>query len=315
MRSILLALALLAGFVAPSRAAETQATILTSTATGSWYALGTALSSIYGNAIKGVGFSAQATQGSVENLRLLEAGDGELAFTLADTLASAWAGDKDAGFSAPFVRLRAVARFYPFYVSLFASKESGIKTLADLKGKRVSLGPEQSGTALNAAAVLKAAGLTFGDLARVDHASFAAAPRMVEQGALDAFFQTIPGQGIENIRHLFASGKAAFVPIPPEVVAKIGNPAFVAGTFPAGAYDGQPAAVPTATIMVLLVTREGVGDDVVYLMTKLLFDHLDQLAQTHPAAKDLDVTKAPFGLPIPLHPGAERYYREIGLVK
>jgi uncharacterized protein len=89
MRSDLLALGLLVGFAAPSRADETQVTILTSTTTGSWYPLGMALSSVYGNAIKVVSFSVQATQGSVENLRLLEAGDGELGFTLADTLASA----------------------------------------------------------------------------------------------------------------------------------------------------------------------------------------------------------------------------------
>ena len=105
------------------------------------------------------------------------------------------------------------------------------------------------------------------------------------------------------------------MPIPPEVVAKIGNPAYVAGTIPAGIYDGQPAAVPTAVIMNLLVTREAISDDLVYLMTRSLFNHLDLLVQTHPAAKDIDVAKAPFGLPIPLHPGAERYYHEIGLVK
>jgi TRAP transporter TAXI family solute receptor len=104
-------------------------------------------------------------------------------------------------------------------------------------------------------------------------------------------------------------------PIPSELVAKIGNPAYVAGTIPAGTYDGQPAEVPTALVMTLLVTREAISDDVVYGMTKSLFDHLDLLVQTHPAAKDIDVAKAPFGLPIPLHPGAEKYYREIGLVK
>ena len=104
------------------------------------------------------------------------------------------------------------------------------------------------------------------------------------------------------------------MPIPPEVVAKVGN-GYVAGTIPAGSYDGQPAAVSTAVIMTLLVTREGVDDDVVYLMTKLPFDHLDLLVQINPALKDIDAAKAPFGLPVPLHPGAERYYREIGLVK
>jgi len=102
---------------------------------------------------------------------------------------------------------------------------------------------------------------------------------------------------------------------PPDVVAKIGSPAYVTAAMPARTYDGQPTEIPTASIMNLLVTREAINDDLVYLMTKSLFDHLDQLVQTHPAARDIDVAKAPFGLPIPLHPGAARYYREIGLVK
>ena len=89
MRSVLLALALLVGFVAPSRAAETQVTILTSTSGGAWYPLATALSSIYGKAMKDVSFTAQATQGSVENRRLLAAGDGELGFQSSDSLANA----------------------------------------------------------------------------------------------------------------------------------------------------------------------------------------------------------------------------------
>jgi uncharacterized protein len=137
---------------------------------------------------------------------------------------------------------------------------------------------------------------------------------MVVEGALDADLLS-GGLGFGIVRHTLASGKTMLVPIPPEVVAKVGNPAYVAGTIPAGTYDGQPAAVPTAVIMVLLVTREAVSDDVAYRMTKLLFDHLDLLAQVSPAGKGIDAAKAPFGLPISLHPGAERYYRETGLVK
>ncbi len=178
----------------------------------------------------------------------------------------------------------------------------------------MSVGAEQSGTALNAAAVLKAAGLTTGDLAKVDHSPFGNSARMVERGELDATFQSV-GLGAEAIRHLLYSGRATFVPIPSEVIAKIGNPAYVAGTIPAGTYDGQSAEVPTAAVMTLLVTREGVRDDLVYLMTKSLFDHLDLLVQTHPVGKDIDVAKALSGMPIPLHPGAERYYREIGMLK
>jgi uncharacterized protein len=137
---------------------------------------------------------------------------------------------------------------------------------------------------------------------------------MVEEGTLDASVSGTAPFGIELFRHILASGRTTLVPIPSEVVAKVGN-GYVAGTIPARSYDGQPAEVPTAVIMNLLVTREAVSEDVVYRMTKSLFDHLDLLVQVSPATKDIDVAKAPFGLPIPLHPGAEWYYREIGLAK
>jgi uncharacterized protein len=138
---------------------------------------------------------------------------------------------------------------------------------------------------------------------------------MIEQGTLDAAFNTASIATAEWIRHLFVLGKATLVPIPPELVAKVGNLAYTAGAIPSGSYEGQPADVPTAVLPTLLVTREAVSDDLVYLMTKLLFSHVDLLVQIVPPAKDVDVAKAPFGLPVPLHPGAERYYREIGVLK
>ena len=258
--------------------------------------------------------TVQATAGSVQNLRLLEAGDGELAFTLGDSLAEAWAGNKEADFDVPFTTIRAIARIYPNFIQIVASNRSGIKTLADLKGKRVSVGAEGSGTALNAAAIFKAAGFTFDDLAKVDHTPFASSVRLVEQGSLDATLQSA-GLGVESIRHLLASGQSTLIPIPAEVVAKVGSPVYVPATIPAHTYEGQPADVPTASVPNFLVNRAGVSDEVAYLMTKSLFEHLDQLVETHPAAKDISVNAAATGLPVPLHPGAERYYREIGVLK
>jgi uncharacterized protein len=312
MRLILLALGVIVALAKPSHGAQTLITILTGSPSGIYYPLGTALSSIYAKAVPGASVTVQATAGSVQNLQLLEAGDGEVAFTLGDSLADAWAGNKEAGFDAPLRKLRAIARIYPNFIQIVASNRSGIKTLTDLKGKRVSVGAEGSGTALNAAAMFKAAGFTFDDLAKVDHTPFAASVRLVEQGSLDATLQSA-GLGVESIRHLLASGQSTLIPIPAEVVAKVGSPVYVPATIPPGTYEGQLADVPTASVPNFLVTRVGVSDDVAYLMTKSLFEHLDQLVETHPAAKDIDIKKATTGLPVPLHPGAERYYREIGI--
>jgi uncharacterized protein len=121
--------------------------------------------------------------------------------------------------------------------------------------------------------------------------------------------------GVESIRHLLASGQTRLIPIPADVVAKVGSPVYVAATIPANTYDGQTQSVPTASIPNFLVTRVGVSDEIAYLMTKALFDHEAQLVQTAPAAKAISVKTATVGLPIPLHPGAEQYYREIGILK
>jgi TRAP transporter TAXI family solute receptor len=314
MRLILIALGLIFAIANPGYGDETLITILTGSTNGVYYPLGTTLSSIYAKAIPGASVTAQATHGSVENLRLLEDGDGELAFTLGDTLADAWAGNKEAGFDTPYRKLRAIARIYPNFIQIVASDRTGIRTLADLKGKKVSVGAKGSGTELNAIAIFKAAGLSFSDLGKVDYSPFGTSARLVIEGALDATLQSA-GLRVESIRHLLALGQARLIPIPAEVVAKVGSPVYVAATIPANTYDGQTADVPTASVPNFLVTRAGVSDRVAYLMTKSLFDQLDQLVQTHPAAKDISVKMATTGLPIPLHPGAERYYRETGVLK
>jgi uncharacterized protein len=314
MRLILIALGMTIAVAELGYSAETLITILTGSTNGVYYPLGTTLSSIFTKAIPGANVTAQATHGSVENLRLLEAGDGELAFTLGDTLADAWAGNKEAGFDAPLRKLRAIARIYPNFIQIVASDRSGIKALTDLKGKRVSVGAKGSGTELNAIAIFGAAGFSFSDLAKVDYSPFGSSVRLVIEGSLDATLQSA-GLGVESIRHLLASGEARLIPIPAEVVAKTGSPVYIAATIPANTYGGQNEDVPTASIPNFLVTRAGVSDDVTYLMTKSLFDHLDQLVQTHPAAKDISVQTATNGLPIPLDPGAERYYRQTAILK
>ena len=133
--------------------------VLTGGTSGVYYPMGVALSQIYGKAhARTRRSSVQATKASAENLNLLQAGRGEIAFTLGDSLSDAWKGDADAGFATPLKKLRGIAGIYPNYIQIVASADSGIKTLADLKGKRISVGAPKSGTELNARAVLKAAG-------------------------------------------------------------------------------------------------------------------------------------------------------------
>jgi TRAP transporter TAXI family solute receptor len=285
--------------------------VLTGGTSGVYYPLGVALSKIYGDKIAGTRPSVQATKASVENLVLLQQGRGEIAFTLGDSLDAAWKGDEEAGFKTPLKKLRGITAIYPNYVQIVASKESGIKTLADLKGKRLSVGAPKSGTELNARAILGAAGLSYKDLGKIEYLPFAESVELMKNRQLDATLQSA-GLGVASLRDLATSVEIVVVEVPAAVVDKAGPP-FVKVSIPANTYTGQTAAVPAAAVVNYLVTHEGVKEELVYQMTKAVFDSLPDLAAAHAAARSIKLESALEGMPVPLHPGAARYFKEKGL--
>jgi TRAP transporter TAXI family solute receptor len=123
------------------------------------------------------------------------------------------------------------------------------------------------------------------------------------------------GLGVSSLRDLATSQKIVVVPIPADVIKKIGDAAYQPATIPANTYDGQDHDVPTAAIQNFLVTREGVSADTVYKMTKAVFENKDALVAAHTAAKAIDKANAVKSLPLPLHPGAEKYFKEVGVLK
>ncbi|MEO8599623.1 MAG: TAXI family TRAP transporter solute-binding subunit [bacterium] len=298
----------------PAQAQQKFINILTGGTSGVYYPIGVALSQIYAKALPEAKTSVQATKASAENLNLLQAGRGEVGFTLGDALSDAWKGDVEAGFKTPLKKLRGLAGIYPNYIQIVASADSGIKTLADLKGKRIAVGAPKSGTELNARAIFKAAGLTYEDFAKVEYLPFGESVELMKNRQLDATLQSA-GLGVSSLRDLATSVKIVVVPIPADIVAKVGDPAYQSGMVPANTYEGQSANVPTAFVQNFLVTHEGVPTDTVYKMTKSMFENLDHLMAAHAAAKAIRKETALVGMPLPLHPGAEKYYREIGLIK
>jgi uncharacterized protein len=297
-----------------ARAQQTFINVLTGGQSGVYYPLGVALSQIYAKALPNAKVSVQSTKASAENLNLLQAGRGEIAFTLADALSDAWKGDKEAGFPAPLNKLRAVAGIYSNYIQLVATADSGIKTLADLKGKRISVGAPKSGTELNARAILKAAGLSYGDFSKVEYLPFGESVDLMKNRQLDVTLQSA-GLGVASIRDLATSVKIVVVAISPEIAAKVGDAAYQPATIPANTYPGQTADVPTIAIKNFLVSHAGVPDDEVYAMTKSMFENLDTLVAAHSAAKGITKAGAVTGTAVPFHPGAQKYYREVGLMK
>ena len=289
-------------------------TVLTGNTSGVYYPLGVGMSQLFRTAIPEANVSVQATAASAENLRLLEAERGELAFTLGDVLADAWEGNADAGFTTPLRKVRAVATIYPNYIQIVASADSGVRTLADLRGSRISVGAPGSGTELNTRAIMKAAGLSYADFSKVEYLSFSESVELIKNRQLDITLQSA-GLGVASLRDLAASEPIVVVPIPADVVRNVGRPVYQLAMIPAGTYDGQIEAVETASIRNVLVTHDSVPDDVVYRMTKAVFEHLDELAAAHIAATAISLEGAVSNLAVPLHPGAAAYYRESGLVE
>ena len=304
----------LAALAAAPASAQQFINILTGGQSGVYYPLGVALSQIYGKAIPNVKSTAQVTKASAENLNLLQAGRGELAFTLGDALSDAWKGDEEAGFKTPLKKLRGLSATYNNYIQIVASADSGIKTLADLKGKRVSVGAAKSGTELNARAIFKAAGLSYKDLSKVEYLPFGESVELIKNRQLDATLQSA-GLGVASIRDLATSVKIVVVAIPADVVAKVGDPAYQPAVIPANTYEGQTTDIATAAIPNFLVTQADVSNDLAYQMAKALYENLDTLYAAHNAAKAIKRENAVKGMPVPLHPGAERYYKEVGVIK
>ncbi len=288
--------------------------VLTGGQSGVYYPMGVALSQIYAKSIPNVRATAQVTKASAENLNLLQAGRGELAMALGDSVSDAWKGDVEAGFKTKLDKLRGLSGTYNNYIQIVASADSGIKTLADLKGKRISVGAAKSGTELNARAVFKAAGINYSDLAKVEYLAFGESVELMKNRQLDATLQSA-GLGVASIRDLATAINIIIIPVPASVVAKVGDAAYQPAVIPANTYTGQTADVVTAAIPNFLVTHSGVSDELAYQMTKTMYENLDSLYAAHNSAKAIKRENAIKGMPIPLHPGAERYYKEVGLIK
>src|SRR5256714_3223515 len=298
---------------APAVQAQQFINVLTGGTSGVYYPLGVAIGKIYSDKIANVKTQVQATKASVENLVLLQQGRGELAFALGDSLKAAWEGDEEAGFKSKPDRLRAMGAIYRNYIQIVATAESGIKTLADIKGKSLSVGAPKSGTELNSRAILAAAGMTYKDMGKIEYLPFAESVGLMKNRQLNATLQSA-GLGVASLKDLSTSTEITVVSVPKAVVDKIGPP-FVSVMIPANTYTGQDKDVPTAAVINYLVTSSAVSDDLAYQMTKLIFESLPELANAHAAGKEIKLDTAATGSPVPLHPGAIRYYKEKGLVK
>ncbi|MGC6358927.1 TAXI family TRAP transporter solute-binding subunit [Bisgaard Taxon 45] len=282
-------------------------TIATGGASGPYNIIATTLSDIYSKSLK-TNSKTQTTGASVENLNLLAQKKVEMAFVMSDALNDALNGT--GSFPTKLENITQMAALYPNYVQIVTSKRSGIKTITDLKGKRVATGAQNSGVEVNARNLLAGFGITYSDIT-VDYLGYAEAADALKAGSIDAAFLTsgLPNSSLLELQQSF---DLQLVAIPLDGVQKLAEskPYFNAMAIPANTY-GNDAPVPTAAIKNALVVRKDLSEADVYLLTKTFFDSLPQLQTAHQAAKAVSLAEAQQGMVAPLHPGAQKYYDEV----
>lgn len=282
-------------------------TIATGGSSGPYNIIGTTLAEQYAQQFA-INSKTQTTGASVENLNLLAQKKAEMAFVMSDSLSDAINGT--GSFSNKIENVAQVAALYPNFVQIVTSSKSGIKTIADLKGKRVAVGAQNSGVELASRALLEGFGITYKDIT-VDYLGYAEAADALKSGKLDAAFLTsgLPNSSLMELQQGF---DLQLVSIPADKLAEIAKSKqfFTANVIPKGTY-GNAEDIPTAAILNALVVSKDLSENDVYLLTKSLFENLDKLKTAHQAAKDISVETAQQGLVAPIHPGAQRYYDEV----
>jgi uncharacterized protein len=282
---------------------------------GVYYPYGGALASIYTAQIPGLQVTAEVTGASVDNLKLMQQGRADLAFTLADTLAEAVAGTGPFAETGP-VDVKSMAVLYTNVTHLVARQGSGITRVADLKGKVVATGAPGSGTELIADRLLRAAGLDpRADITR--HALGASeGAGALKDGKVDALFWS-GGLPTPAIQDLAATPGVTldFIPqadVLPTLWNTFGRSLYREVTLPASTYRGQATTVPVVGVANVLVVSGRLEADLVERLTRTMFDAQSQLAAAHPEARHLVAPTGPDAAPAPFHEGARRVFESRG---
>ena len=278
---------------------------------GVYFVLGGGIAEEVGESIPGYEATAEVTSASVDNMLLIADGKSDIAFTLADTAADGIAG-KDV-FDGEKIPAKALARIYPNYTQVVSVADRGIRSVEDLRGKRVSVGSPNSGTEVIALRVLRAAGLDPNKDVERRALGVGESVQAVKDGALDAFFWS-GGVPTAAVTDLAATEEMVMVPtdaVAPKLQAQYGD-VYSVTEIEGGKYEDVPDPVKTIVVPNYLVVRDDMDPELAYQLTKMLFERKDDLAKIHPSAKQLDVEKAQDVAPLELHPGAKRYYDEAG---
>jgi len=258
--------------------------------------------------------SVEASEGSVANIRGVLAGDLDMGIAQSDTQFEAAQG-RGSFKGAPQPKLRALFNVYPETLTLVAREDAGIRSLADLKGKRVNLGTAGSGTRATMELVLQTAGLRTEDLKAALDVKIVEMPTSLCEAKMDAF-AFVAGHPNPILQDAASGCRTRIVPVTGPAVDRLvaSHPYYMRTSIPGGVYKGTDSPQPTIGTTTTIVVSADMPEDVAYGITKAVFDNFDDFRKLHPALASLTKEQAVKGQPVPFHPGAEKYFREAGLL-
>ena len=309
--SIVLCLALALTLVACGGASASKMTMGTGGTTGTYYGYGGVLGQYIKNNA-GIDVTVVSTDGSKANIQGIAAGDYQLGTVQSDVMAYAWEGPRSFEAEGKVDSFRVVAGLYAEAVQLI-TMDPEIKTVADLKGKAVSIGAPGSGVYFNAMDVLGAAGLTEADI-NPQYLSFGDSTDGLKDGKIDAAF-IVAGAPTPAITELCTTNNAYLVPIDGEVAETLmaSCPFYTVYDIPAGTYEGQTEAVKTVTVKATLIVSAAASEEDVYNLTAAIFNNIDAITAENGKGAELSIENATSGMTAPFHAGAAKYFAEQGV--
>ncbi|MGH2376044.1 MAG: TAXI family TRAP transporter solute-binding subunit [bacterium] len=309
---------LVGAMAAPIGAQVRLLSLVTGGTAGVYFPLGGAMAEIWNRAVPGVRVASQSSGASVVNIQNMARGDAHLGLVQNDVAYYANNGtevfaEPGSNRPRPVPGIRGIAMLYPETIQIVTLRGRGISRIEDLRGKRVVVGAPGSGTEANARQILAVHDIFYREM-RADFLSFAAGIDQIRDGNVDAVFITA-GTPTAAVTDLASNRDVVLVPVSDEALEALRArwPFYTRVTIPADAYRGLGGPVRTVAVMAMLVARGDLPEDLVYNLTKALWENLDRMRAAHARGRDLDLNKALDGMPVPVHPGAQRYYRERGV--
>ncbi|HCL78800.1 MAG TPA: C4-dicarboxylate ABC transporter substrate-binding protein [Synergistaceae bacterium] len=294
-------------------AAPMQLTLATGGTAGTYYPLGGAIGQILSTKTGLVNITAQSTGASNENMNLIGMHDVDMAIVQNDIAHYAYNGIEF--FNTKNENFSAMARIYPELIQTVTNADSPINSVADFKGKKISVGAPGSGNEANVRQITSVFALDYQSF-EPHFLSYAETADHFKDRLIDAFMFTTgaPNSAIQDIATMHPLKFISIAGADRDILMQK-YPFFAAEVIPANTYKGQPEAVETVAVQAILIVHNSLPEDVVYAMTKALFENRAEIGQAHHKGNSIDPQRALDGITVPIHPGAQKYYKEIGLIK